>query len=73
MKLRYTRRALAELLAAHQWYEEQEPGLGREFLRVFRRLIDSDRGVRDVTQSRIGTVAAGRNPVLPVVLPSEPR
>ena len=41
MKLRYTRRALAELLAAHQWYEEQEPGLGREFLRVFRRLIDS--------------------------------
>ena len=41
MKLRYTRRALAELLAAHQWYEEQEPGVGREFLRLFRRLIDS--------------------------------
>ena len=41
MKLRYTRRALAELLAAHQWYEEQEPGLGREFLRVFRRLVDA--------------------------------
>ena len=41
MKLRYTTRALAELLAAHQWYEEQEPGLGREFLRVFRRLIDA--------------------------------
>ena len=31
---------MSELLAAHQWYEEQTPGLGREFLRVFRRLID---------------------------------
>ena len=41
MELRYTRRALAELLSAYEWYEGQQSGLGSDFLRVFRGLIDN--------------------------------
>jgi plasmid stabilization system protein ParE len=41
MKLRYTRRAVTELLSAYEWYEGQQSGLGSDFLRVFRRLVSN--------------------------------
>ncbi len=41
MILSYTERARAEFFSTYTWYEEQQSGLGRRFLRVFRRLIDN--------------------------------
>lgn len=43
MKLRYTPRAADELEAAVDWYQEQYPGLGIEFLECVERALESIR------------------------------
>ncbi|GMV91426.1 MAG: hypothetical protein AMXMBFR82_12040 [Candidatus Hydrogenedentota bacterium] len=43
MKLRYTPRAAHELEVAVDWYEEQCPGLGIEFLESVERVLASTR------------------------------
>jgi len=40
-RLDIRREALADIETAAAWYEEQEPGLGRDFLRTVRQAINS--------------------------------
>jgi hypothetical protein len=46
MKYRLLSMAEAELAEAAQWYQEQAPGLGQEFLDEFEAVMDGSRSVK---------------------------
>ena len=41
----FLRQALADLRAAHSWYEEQRPGLGDEFADVVDSAVECDQAL----------------------------